>query len=84
MRKAIIDVYMANRGFGFLKEAETGEEWFFHASNFNGKPRPGALVSFELADGNRVGQKPQAVNVQILQDSTDSAVVSVPAVKDGQ
>jgi len=65
---ATVECFMANRGFGFLRTNE-GQDFFFHVSHFKGKPRPGAVVSFELTDPVRRGLRPQAINIEILEDS---------------
>jgi cold shock CspA family protein len=62
----IISMYRPDRQFGFVLVPETKTEYFFHIRNvFAGfTPVPGTHVSFVLAPPIRLGQKPQAVNVQ--------------------
>ena len=64
---AVVECFMANRGFGFLRTGD-GQDFFFHVSNFKGTPHPGATVSFDIAAPVRLGQRPQATNIQIVQD----------------
>jgi cold shock CspA family protein len=63
-----VTTFIDARGFGFLTDS-TGEQYFFHISNFlregaggkKRKPMLGEIVSFELADPVRLGAKVQAV-----------------------
>jgi cold shock CspA family protein len=50
----------ALKGYGFI--ATDKEQYFFHATQFHGEPKVGALVKFTLAPG-RPGKSGQAVNV---------------------
>jgi cold shock CspA family protein len=76
---AQITTYIDARGFGFLTDS-AGEQYFFHVSNFlregaegkEKKPKLGEMVSFELADPVRLGNKTQAVK---LRPSSASYVV---------
>ncbi len=68
---AQITTYIDARGFGFLTDS-AGEQYFFHVSNFmregaegkEKKPKLGEMVSFELADPVRLGNKMQAVRIR--------------------
>jgi len=53
-----------SKGFGFLKEDETGTEYFVHATSLQDKIYENDEVSFELADG-RKGK--MAVNVKVIE-----------------
>jgi len=63
----IIEAYFRAKGYGFIKTGEGNR--FFHVSNYNGVPRLGEPVSFELADPTKLGQPQQAVNVTPLEGS---------------
>ena len=77
---AQITTYIDARGFGFLTDS-AGEQYFFHVSNFlrvgaegkDKKPKLGEMVSFELSDPVRLGNKMQAVKIR---PSTASYVVA--------
>jgi cold shock CspA family protein len=68
---AQVTTFIERRGFGFLTDS-TGEQYFFHISNFlrqgaegkKRKPMLGEIVSFELADPVRLGAKEQAVKIR--------------------
>ena len=77
---AQITTYIDARGFGFLTDS-AGEQYFFHVSNFlrvgaegkEKKPKLGEMVSFDLADPVRLGNKMQAIK---LRPSSASYVVA--------
>jgi cold shock CspA family protein len=50
------------RNFGFIT-VSSGEQYFFHVSNFNGEPRLSQTVTFRLGEPIREGKKVQAVHV---------------------
>jgi cold shock CspA family protein len=68
---AQVTTFIERRGFGFLTDS-TGEQYFFHISNFSRegaegkkrKPMLGEMVSFELADPVTLGAKAQAVKIR--------------------
>jgi cold shock CspA family protein len=68
---AQVTTFIEGRGFGFLTDA-SGEQYFFHISNFlregaegeKRKPILGEVVRFELADPVRLGAKVQAVKIR--------------------
>jgi cold shock CspA family protein len=62
--EGIVEAYFKNKGYGFIKTE--GANRFFHVSNYNGYPKLGDRVSFELGDPTRVGQPQQAVSVTPL------------------
>ena len=53
-----------SKGFGFLKEDQTGTEYFVHASGLKDKIYENDRVSFELIDGKK-GKN--AVNVKVIE-----------------
>ena len=58
-----VSVYFLNRNFGFILSDDDGSSRFFHTSHYNGQPRLGDRVEFELAEPTRLGKSKQAVNV---------------------
>lgn len=65
MRTATLTYYNSSKGFGFLTTQE-GEQYFFHASNFekNCQPVVGATVKFLVGPAIAVGKKEQALGVR--------------------
>jgi CspA family cold shock protein len=41
------------KGFGFIKDEETGTDFFVHTTGLNDQIEEGDLVSFDLADGKK-------------------------------
>ena len=82
---ALVTTFIERRGFGFLTDS-TGEQYFFHISNFlregaegkRRKPILGETVSFELADPVTLGAKEQAVKVR-----PSDVVVQIGALSKG-
>jgi|HubBroStandDraft_5_1064220.scaffolds.fasta_scaffold185714_2 cold shock CspA family protein len=68
---AQVTTFIERRGFGFLTDS-TGEQYFFHVSNFlregaegkERKPKLGETVKFELDEPVRLGCKVQAVKIR--------------------
>jgi cold shock CspA family protein len=66
-----VTTFIDVRGFGFLTDS-TGEQYFFHVSNFlregaegkERKPKLGEMVRFELDEPVRLGCKVQAVKIR--------------------
>lgn len=50
-RKGTVDYFDTSKGFGFIKEVETGEKYFVHISGLLDEVREGNLVTFELEKG---------------------------------
>lgn len=48
-----IDHYNASKGYGFIKDAESGEKYFFHISSAPENISEGAKVTFEIERGTR-------------------------------
>ena len=62
MNKGTIKYFNETKGFGFIKEEETGKEYFVHVSGLIDQVNENDEVSFELQDG-RKGLN--AVNVKL-------------------
>jgi cold shock CspA family protein len=83
---AQITTFIDARGFGFLTDS-SGEQFFFHVSNFvragaegkDKKPKLGEMVRFELADPVRLGNKMQAIK---LRPSSASYVIQAGEASD--
>ena len=56
--------YNGQKGFGFIREEETGTEYFVHATNLIDQINENDRVSFDLADGKK-GKA--AVNVEVIE-----------------
>lgn len=61
MATGTIARYMSDKGFGFIKTADSEDEVFFHHSAFEGEPREGMSVQFDIEQSDR---GPRAANVR--------------------
>lgn len=62
VRKGTVSFFNDSKGFGFIKDSETGESVFVHINNLIDSIKEGNLVSFEV----EMGQKgPIAVQVRL-------------------
>lgn len=61
MNKGTVKFFNESKGYGFIKEDESGNEYFVHATGLVDKVRENDEVTFDLEDG-RKGQN--AVNVR--------------------
>lgn len=59
----VVKFFNDAKGFGFVKEDQTGTEYFVHASGLQDKIYENDRVSFELIDGKK-GKN--AVNVKVI------------------
>lgn len=50
-RRGTIDFFNESKGFGFIKEVETGEKYFVHISGLVDKIKEGNLVTYDLEKG---------------------------------
>jgi CspA family cold shock protein len=55
--------FFSEKGFGFIIDNETKEEYFVHVSNLIDKIYEGDEVSFDLIEGKK---GPNAVNVRVI------------------
>ena len=53
MKKGTVKFFNKNKGFGFITEEETKEEYFVHATGLIDEIRDGNNVEFELREGNK-------------------------------
>lgn len=66
MKKGIVKFFNRKSKFGFIRESETGTEYYVHIKDVNGSINEGDEVSFEIKEEKR---GPAAVNVTILTNS---------------
>lgn len=62
MKTGTVKFFNESKGFGFIKENQSGEEHFVHVSGLIDKIKDGDEVTYELAEG-RKGLN--AVNVKL-------------------
>ncbi|MFC6997382.1 cold-shock protein [Rufibacter roseus] len=62
MKNGKVKFFNDSKGFGFIKDAETNEEYFVHVTNLVDEIRENDDVTFELKEG-RKGLN--AVNVKL-------------------
>ena len=62
MNKGTVKFFNETKGFGFIKDDDSGEEYFVHVSGLVDKIRENDNVTYELQDG-RKGLN--AVNVKL-------------------
>jgi cold shock protein len=53
MKEGKVKFFNENKGFGFIKDAETGNEYFVHVSGLIDKIKEDDTVSFELQQGKK-------------------------------
>ncbi len=63
MNKGTVKFFNESKGFGFIKEDKTNQEYFVHVSGLIDEIRENDEVEFELKEG-RKGMN--AVNVRVL------------------
>lgn len=63
MKTGIVKFFNDTKGFGFVKDDESGEEFFVHVTGVIDDIRDGDKVEFELKEGKK---GPNAVNVRLL------------------
>ena len=60
MNKGVVKFFNRKSRFGFIRDSETGKEYYVHAKDVQGQIDEGDSVSFELKEEAR---GPAAVNV---------------------
>ena len=53
MLKGTVKFFNVSKGFGFIKDAESGKEYFVHASGLIDKVKENDEVTFELKEGKK-------------------------------
>ena len=53
MHKGTVKFFNVSKGFGFIKETESGKEYFVHASGLIDKIKENDEVTFELQEGKK-------------------------------
>lgn len=53
MKKGIVKFYNQTKGFGFIKETSTGEEFFVHVSGLVDEIQENDTVQFEVQQGKK-------------------------------
>lgn len=62
MATGTITKFVDDKGFGFIKAEGQDADIFFHHSAFEGEPREGMNVEFDVEDSDR---GPRAANVRL-------------------
>ncbi|MFM7289589.1 MAG: cold-shock protein [Bacteroidota bacterium] len=65
MNEGTVKFFNQTKGFGFIREENSGTEYFVHATGLIDKVRENDRVNFELKEG-RKGLN--AVNVKLIQE----------------
>ena len=63
MKKGTVKFFNEIKGFGFITEEGSGEDYFVHSTGLSGRIKDGDKVEFELQEGQR-GM--QAKNVRTI------------------
>lgn len=66
MLEGIVKFYHESKGFGYIIENETNDEYYVHVSGLINRIKDEDIVSFEVSDGKR---GPQAIDVRIIKAS---------------
>ena len=53
IRKGVVNFFNSAKGFGFIKDSESGESIFFHENNLSEPLKEGDRISFEVEMGNK-------------------------------
>jgi len=53
MKEGTVKFFNESKGYGFIKDKETGNEYFVHVSGLVDKIKEEDEVSYELAEGRR-------------------------------
>ncbi len=63
MSKGTVKFFNVSKGFGFIKEDESGKEYFVHVSGLNDEIKENDAVTFDLQEGKK---GLNAVNVKLV------------------
>jgi CspA family cold shock protein len=66
MKKGVVKFFNRKSKFGFIRENESGQEFYVHIKDVIGPINEGDHVTFELKEEKR---GPAAVNVTIIQNA---------------
>lgn len=53
MNKGIVKFFNETKGFGFIKEEESGKEYFVHVSGLVNPVKENDAVSFDIEEGRK-------------------------------
>lgn len=62
MKTGTVKFFNDEKGFGFIKDSETGKDVFVHVSGLNDEIKEDDEVTFEVEEGRK---GPNAVNVKL-------------------
>ncbi len=62
MKQGVVKFFNEAKGFGFIKDNETGKEYFVHVSGIIDQIKENDAVTFEVGEGKK---GPIAVDVKI-------------------
>lgn len=62
MKTGTVKFFNNSKGFGFIKDDETGKEFFVHVSGLVDQIKENDQVTFEVTEGRK---GPNAVNVKL-------------------
>jgi cold shock protein len=63
MSKGTVKFFNQSKGFGFIKDDESGKEYFVHVSGLNDEIKENDAVTFDLQEGKK---GLNAVNVKLV------------------
>ena len=63
MKKGIVKFFNEAKGFGFVKDTETGKEYFVHVTGLIDQIKENDAVTFEVGEGKK---GPIAVEVRLV------------------
>jgi cold shock protein len=63
MSKGTVKFFNDSKGFGFIKDDESGKEYFVHVSGLNDEIKENDAVTFDLQEGKK---GLNAVNVKLV------------------
>ena len=53
MKKGSVKFFNESKGFGFIKDSDSSNEYFVHASGLVDQIKEGDMVTFELKEGKK-------------------------------
>jgi CspA family cold shock protein len=53
MKKGSVKFFNESKGFGFIKDSDSSNEYFVHASGLVDQIKEGDVVTFELKEGKK-------------------------------